>query len=64
MAKMVKPDVKINVALLASAVTTILIWIVSVVPPHAEIPGEIAAAITTVVGFIFGYFSTGKKPGD
>jgi len=38
----------------ASATTTILIWILSVVPPHVEIPGEVGASLTLIIGFLFG----------
>lgn len=49
---------------IASAVTTILIWTFSEVPPHLEIPGEVAAAITTVIGFIVGWLVPAKSIDD
>lgn len=45
----------------AAATTTILIWIVSLVPPQIEIPGEVGAALTLVIGFLFGRFLPSKK---
>lgn len=50
-----KPDKKVGVSGVAGAVTTIIVWIFSVVPPHIEIPGVVAASITTVIMFISGY---------
>lgn len=52
-----KPDRKTSVAGVSGAITVILIWIFSVVPPHVEIPGEVGAAITLVISFLFGYLT-------
>lgn len=45
----------------ASAITTILVWIFNVLPPHVEIPGEVGAALTLVIGFLFGWFAPTKE---
>jgi hypothetical protein len=49
-----KPARKVWVAALAGAVTAIVVWVVRVA--HGpEIPGEISAAITTVLSFVTSY---------
>jgi hypothetical protein len=49
-----KPAQKVTAGALAGAVTTIGIWLIKTFG-HVEIPGEIGAAITTVLTFIVSY---------
>jgi putative flippase GtrA len=49
-----KPTQKVTVGGLAGAVTTIAIWILKTYA-KIDIPGEIGAAITTVLTFIVSY---------
>jgi hypothetical protein len=47
------PSQKVTVGVLAGAITTIVIWALKSV---VVIPGEVAAAITTVLTFVTSYF--------
>lgn len=55
------PVRKVSATLVASAITTILIWILSVLPPHVEVPSAVSAAITTVIGFVIGWLTPPSK---
>jgi putative flippase GtrA len=46
------PSQKVTVGVLAGAITTIVIWALKSV---VIIPGEVAAAITTVLSFVVSY---------
>lgn len=59
-----KPDKKIVNASLAMAITVILVWILNVVPPHIEVPAEIASAFTAIIGAIIGYWTRPSIPDD
>jgi hypothetical protein len=56
MAKMLtaKPTQKVAYGALAGAVSTIVIWLLKTYA-HIEIPGEVAAALTTVLTFLVSY---------
>ena len=47
------PSQKVTVGILAGSLTTIIIWALKSV---VVIPGEVAAAITTVLTFVASYF--------
>ncbi len=47
------PSQKVTVGVLSGAITTIVIWALKSV---VVIPGEVAAAITTVLSFAVSYF--------
>jgi uncharacterized membrane protein len=59
-----KPTRKVTSAGLAMAVTVILVWVLNVVPPHIEVPVEVASSITALIGVIFGYMTRPSKPED
>lgn len=48
------PETKVTAGALAGAVVTLFIWIIGAATT-AEVPPEAAAAMTTIVSFIFGY---------
>ena len=48
------PAQKVTAGAVAGAVTTIVIWVLKAYA-HIEVPGEIAAAITTVLTFVVAY---------
>lgn len=48
------PSQKVAAGALAGALTTIAIWAIKTFA-HQDIPGEVAAAITTVLTFIVSY---------
>jgi hypothetical protein len=49
---------KVTAGALAGAITTVAVWILNtwVLSAPDAIPGEIGAAITTILTFIVGYF--------
>jgi putative flippase GtrA len=55
------PRPKVAAAGIAGAITTIVIWILNSLL-GVEVPPEVAAAITTVLAFLAGYF-TPQSPG-
>jgi putative flippase GtrA len=52
----VAPRPKVAAAGIAGAITTIVIWILNSLL-GVEVPPEVAAAITTVLAFLAGYFT-------
>jgi len=57
----IAPRPKVAAAGIAGAATTILIWILNSLM-GVEVPPEVAAAITTILAFLAGYF-TPQSPG-
>lgn len=53
------PQPKVVATGIAGTVTAIIIWLLSAFA-HVEIPAEIGAAITTVVGFLIGYITSNR----
>jgi hypothetical protein len=49
-----RPVQKVTAGLLAGAITTILVYVVSIAV-DVEIPPTIAAAVTTLIGFLISY---------
>lgn len=54
------PTNKVMAAAAGGALTTVVVWIVSLVS-EVEVPAEVAAALTTLIGFVAAYF-TREKP--
>lgn len=48
------PHPKVAIGGIAAATATILVWFASLA--HVDMPPEVAGAITTVIGFVVGYF--------
>ncbi|MGO2378095.1 hypothetical protein [Brevibacterium aurantiacum] len=48
-----KPSAKTGITVLAGAIVTVLVWIATL--SHVEVPGEVAAAVTTIIAGIVGY---------
>lgn len=53
------PQPKVVAMGLSGAVTAIVLWLVSTFT-QVEMPAEVAAALTTVVGFLFGYITNNE----
>lgn len=53
------PQPKVIAAGISGTVTTVILWLISSFT-HVEVPAEIGAAITTLVGFLFGYITSNK----
>lgn len=49
-----KPSAKTGLTVLAGAVVTVLVWIATL--NSVEVPGEVAAAVTTIIAGVVGYF--------
>jgi hypothetical protein len=47
---------KVTAGLEAGAVTTILVYVLQLAFPDLEVPGEVGAAITTLIAFVAGFF--------
>ena len=54
---------KVNAGALAGAVTTGFVWIINtfVLSPPVSIPGEVGAAVTTILTFVVALFITEKR---
>lgn len=55
------PSTKVTSGALAGAFTIILVWLLQA-SGTAEVPGEAAAAITTVFAFVVSYFVPETNP--
>ncbi len=51
------PKPKVVAAALAGSATTIVLFLLSTYA-HVDLPGEVAAAITTVLSFLIGYITS------
>jgi putative flippase GtrA len=49
-----KPDRKVAAGGLAGALSIIVVWLMSL--GGVDVPGEVAAAFTTILGFVTAYF--------
>lgn len=59
-----KPSAKTGLTVIAGAVVTVLVWIATL--NNLEVPPEVAAAVTTIIAGVVGYFvpaKTGKHVG-
>ncbi len=45
------PTTKVTIGLLAGALTTLVVWALSVFAPQVEVPAPVAAACTTIITF-------------
>ena len=54
---------KVNAGALAGALTTVVVWVVNtfVLTPPVSIPGEVGAAVTTILTFLVGLFIAEKR---
>ena len=52
-----RPTRKVTAMGVSGAITLVLVWILNtyVLPPRPPITGEIATALTTIVGFVVSY---------
>jgi hypothetical protein len=57
------PTQKVTSAGAAGAFVTIVVWLVGAVT-SVEVPGEVAAALTTIVAFAAGYLVRETRPVD
>lgn len=55
------PSTKVTMAMFVGALTTILVWAVGRFA-HIEVPPEVAAAVTIVLGALFAYLVPERNP--
>lgn len=53
------PQPKVVATGISGAVTVVILWLMSTYG-NVDVPGEVAAAITTVIGFLFGYITSNR----
>lgn len=54
-----KPSAKTGLTVVAGAVVTVLAWVAAL--NNIDIPGEVAAAITTIISGVVAYFVPAKS---
>lgn len=54
-----KPSAKTGLTVVAGAVVTVLVWIATL--NDIDVPGEVAAAVTTIIAGGIGYFLPAKS---
>ena len=54
-----KPSTKTGLTVVAGAVVTVLVWIATL--NNIDVPGEVAAAVTTIIAGGIGYFLPAKS---
>ncbi|MEY9259048.1 MULTISPECIES: hypothetical protein [Brevibacterium] len=54
-----KPSTKTGLTVVAGAVVTVLVWIATL--NNIDVPGEVAAAVTTIIAGAIGYFLPAKS---
>lgn len=57
---MQKPNRKVAAGGLSGGLSLIIVWLLG--QTDAEVPPEVAAALTTVITFVVGYFVPDKQP--
>lgn len=54
-----KPSAKTGLTVIAGAIVTVLVWIATL--NSIEVPGEVAAAVTTIIAGVVGYLVPAKS---
>lgn len=54
-----KPSAKTGLTVIAGAIVTVLVWIATM--NNIEVPGQVAAAVTTIIAGIVGYLVPAKS---
>lgn len=54
------PTAKVTAATLAGAITTVFVWGLKQYA-HVDLPGEVAAALTTIIAFAAGWMTSESK---
>lgn len=54
-----KPSAKTGLTVIAGAIVTVLVWIATM--NNIEVPGQVAAAVTTIIAGIIAYFVPAKS---